>query len=169
MERIIAIPGLEDQYSVTDSGRVYSHKSRRFLRSSDNGHGYQYIMLCVDGKPFHKYIHRLVAETFVPNPDNLPEVNHKDENRANNSWNNLEWCTSKYNKNYGGRARKFGISRGKAVHCIETGDVFFSVREAARQFDISASSIAACCTGYRNTQTAGGYHWEYQKPLEGIR
>lgn len=159
---MMEIPGLEGQYSVTDNGRVYSHKSKKFLRPIDNGHGYKDVILCSGGKPFHKYIHRLVAEAFVPNPDNLPEVNHKDENPGNNAWSNLEWCTSKYNKNYGGRARKFGISRGKPVRCIETGDVFFSTGEASRQIGIAVSSIAAACTGYRNVQTAGGYHWKYE-------
>ena len=161
MERMIPMPGYEGRYSVTESGQVYSHKSNKFIKAHDNGHGYMEVCLCVDGKPFHKYVHRIVAEAFVLNPDNLPEVNHKDENRANNHAGNLEWCTAKYNKNYGGRAKKFSISRGTPVMCVETNQVFHGIREAARATGLNASSIAACCTGYRNTKTTGGFRWKY--------
>ena len=65
-------------------------------------------------KKRHKWrIHRLVAETFIPNPDNLPEVNHKDENKLNNEASNLEWCTHKYNSNYGSRPRRIGEFHSK--------------------------------------------------------
>ena len=73
--------------------------------------GYLQVELRDDyGKRKIKKVHRLVAETFIPNPDNLPEVNHKDENKQNPSVSNLEWCTSKYNSNYGIRKERIGFS-----------------------------------------------------------
>lgn len=166
MEWMKQIPGLNGQYSITRDGRVYSHKSKKFLSPTDNGSGYLGLILCVDGKPFHEYIHRLVAETYIPNPQNLPEINHKDENKANNTVENLEWCTSAYNKNFGNRAKKYSVSRGKPVVCIDTGEQFHGVREAARCTGIPATCISAACTGYRGTKTAGGFHWGFVHPKE---
>ena len=98
---------LNGDYAVTIDGDVISIKSNKSLRSHDNGHGYKTVCLCIDGKPKHYYVHRLVASAFVENPNDYPEVNHIDEDRGNNRAENLEWCTSKYNKNYGRRAERF--------------------------------------------------------------
>lgn len=161
-------------YQVSNLGRVKSldrmvirHNrpdyllAGKVLKQHDNGKGYMTISLCVDGKPKTTYVHRLVAEAFIPNPNNLPEVNHKDENPENNNVSNLEWCSGKYNKNYGNRAIKYSVSRGKPVVCVETGTVYHAAREAMRQTGINATDITACCTGYRNMKIAGGYHWKY--------
>ena len=161
------IPGLEGQYSVTSHGRVYSHKTQKFLQVHDNGHGYATVCLCINGKSTHKYVHRLVAEAFIPNPACFPEVNHKDENPGNNCVQNLEWCTPKYNKNYGRRAQKFGISRGRPVICIDTGAVYHGIREAERLTHIPASCIWACCAGYKNSRSAGGLSWSYYQGPDG--
>lgn len=152
---------LDGTYLVSEAGGVYSQKAGKFLRPQDNGHGYKFVNTCVNGAKKQYYVHRLVAEAFLENPFGYPEVNHKDENPSNNAVENLEWCTAKYNKNYGSRARKFSLSRGVPVVCLETGEVFSGVREANRATGINASSISACCTGYRNTKTAGGFHWQY--------
>ena len=149
------------EYIVYDDGTVYSCKSKKNLKQNDNGHGYLTVSICISGKPRTRYVHRLIAEAFLENPNMLPEVNHKDENPGNNRLDNLEWCDSKYNKNYGRRAHKFSKSRGKAVICIETGIVYHGIREAMRQTGINASEICACCNGYRGTKQAGGYHWMY--------
>lgn len=153
------VVGYEGLYQVSDLGRV--RRNGRELSQSRNEHGYSRVSLCKNGKPKTLYVHRLVAEAFVPNPLGLPEINHKDENPSSNAASNLEWCTSGYNKNYGGRAKKFGVSRGKPVICIETGAVYHGVREAMRQTGVHASDISACCSGHRNKRSAGGYHWEY--------
>lgn len=76
-------------------------------------HGYLSIMLYKKGKPKNYKIHRLVAQAFIPNPDNLPEVNHKDEDKTNNCVDNLEWCTHKYNSNYGTRPKRIGEFHAK--------------------------------------------------------
>ena len=152
---------LNGDYAVTIDGDVISIKSNKSLRSHDNGHGYKTVCLCIDGKPKTYYVHRLVASAFVENPNDYPEVNHIDEDRGNNRAENLEWCTSKYNKNYGRRAERFGRRRGRPVVCFETGQVFYSSGDAGRNMGIRREDIHACCTGYRNTHSAGGYHWAF--------
>ena len=152
---------LNGDYAVTIDGDVISIKSNKSLRSYDNGHGYKTVCLCIDGNPKTYYVHRLVASAFVENPNDYPEVNHIDEDRGNNRAENLEWCTSKYNKNYGRRAERFGRRRGRPVVCLETGQVFYSCGDAGRNMGIRREDIHACCTGYRNTHSAGGYHWAF--------
>ena len=152
---------LNGDYAVTIDGDVISIKSNKSLRLHDNGHGYKTVCLCIDGKPKTYYVHRLVASAFVENPNDYPEVNHIDEDRGNNRAENLEWCTSKYNKNYGHRAERFGRRRGRSVVCLETGQVFYSCGDAGRNMGIRREDIHACCTGYRNTHSAGGYHWAF--------
>ena len=117
--------------------------------------------LCKNNKTKTHRVHRLVAEAFIPNPKSLPQINHKDEDKSNNHVNNLEWCTSLYNINYGTRNNKAIISRGTPVKCIETNTVYPSAREAGRQTNIYASSISRCCNNEYGFKTAGGYHWEY--------
>lgn len=95
------IPGYEGLYAVTSCGRVWGHKLKHWLKLTDNGKGYKFVQLTDGHRHYkHEYIHRLVAITYLLNPNNLPEVNHKDFNRGNNCVNNLEWCDRKYNCNY---------------------------------------------------------------------
>lgn len=102
-------------------------------------------------KPRKYYsIHRLVAEAYLDNPDNLPCVNHKDENRSNNSVNNLEWCTLEYNTKY---------SSCKKIRCIETGEIFESMSDCAKAFDIGVSALS--CYFKRNGKTCKGHTFEY--------
>ncbi len=95
-------------YCVSTDGEVYSAKGEglRKLKQYPKTHGYLYVTLFRDGKRYYPRVHRLVAEAFIPNPDNLPEVNHKDEDKTNNFASNLEWCTSHDNKVYGSRREK---------------------------------------------------------------
>jgi len=93
------IPNYEGLYSIDINGNVYSHITGKFLKANANHGGYLMVDLYKNGKVKKKVIHRLVAETFIPNPDNLPEVDHLDTNRRNNNANNLKWCTRKENCN----------------------------------------------------------------------
>ena len=107
------IKGYEGLYSVDEHGNVYGQHDN-LLTPYDNGYGYLIVDLHgKDGSKKHRKVHRLIAETLLPNPLYLPEVNHKDENKHNNALNNLEWCTSSYNKRYGtGRkSRSEGMKR----------------------------------------------------------
>lgn len=90
----------EGLYKISNYGRVWSIRKAKFVSQHDNGHGYLHVGLYKDGKCKNEYVHRLVALTFIPNHDNLPQVNHKDEDSQNNYVENLEWCDCKYNNNY---------------------------------------------------------------------
>lgn len=95
-------------YYVDEDGNIYSRKSGelREIKQYPKTHGYLYVVLHKNGKKYYLRVHRLIAKAFIPNPDNLPEVNHKDENKVNNRVDNLEWCTSSDNKIYGSRRKR---------------------------------------------------------------
>ena len=140
----------------------------RILRARRNKRGYLRVSLHAHSDYL---IHRLVAQAFIPNPDNLPFINHKDECPFNNCVDNLEWCTHKYNINYGTcqeRARatqqithpqQCQAATSKKVKCIETGIVYGSIKDAARKTGLWYSAISSVCLGKRNM--TGGYHWKF--------
>lgn len=112
------IPGYED-YEISNYGRVKRkcktqedilgrkcNYNEKILKPSNDKDGYLFVSLRKDKKGKSFRVHRLVASAFVPNVNNHPQVNHKDENKANNMVDNLEWCDNKYNSNYGNRSRK---------------------------------------------------------------
>lgn len=179
------IKGYENCYQVSNLGNV---RSVSRVIQSKNGHGimectfqgkilslglnkkgYLSVGLSKNGKGKTYRVHRLVAEAFIPNPMNLPQVNHKDENTANNRVENLEWCTNKYNINYGNWKKHQSEIRinhprySKRVKQIdEDGNVimiFPSISEAKRITGIS--HIGTVANGKRNT--SGGYRWEFEK------
>lgn len=103
--------------SVTyNNGQIHLHKGKLLSPGKTNKLGYLQVALCKNGSIKHKLVYRLVAEVFIPNPDNLPQVNHKDENPLNNCVDNLEWCTSEYNINYGTRTQRAIESNIKSGH-----------------------------------------------------
>lgn len=95
--------GFEGLYEISNLGKVRNHKGETLKQGikRTNCTCYKLVNLWKDGRYYKKYVHRLIAEAFIPNPDNLPMVNHKDEDGTNNSIDNLEWCTREYNVNYG--------------------------------------------------------------------
>ena len=104
------------KYEVSNHGRVKSlnyrgHGEIRILKPRSDKNGYLTVALCKDGKVTAFKIHRLVSTAFIPNPDNLPVVNHIDEDKTNNHVENLEWCTQKYNNDYGTRVKRAANSR----------------------------------------------------------
>lgn len=164
-----AIKGYEGLYEVSNFGNVRSLARKVYRRFSwvmlkgktlkpANIKGYRKVVLCKNGKSKLCAIHRLVAEAFIPNPSNLPQVNHKDENKANNTVSNLEWCTHSYNMNYGTILDKKISKQGYKIRCVETGEVFQSIREAAKAVNSTHQNISACLRG--KTKTAKKYHWE---------
>lgn len=103
-------------YFISDRGRVLSlwHGRLRALSPYIVAGGYLMVKLVADDKSQHqRYVHRLVAQAFIENPDNLPEINHKDENKANNSLENLEWCSRLYNMRYGTWATRATLTKQK--------------------------------------------------------
>lgn len=153
------IKGYEGLYAITSCGKVWSYRSKKFLKSCKQSTEYLAVTLCKDGTRKSYTIHRLVAEAYLPNPNNLPQVNHKDENKTHNYINNLEWCDNTYNVNYGTHNKRVGRARSKTVICVETNIVYYSPTEVEQTLGIDASSIHKCCKGKRHT--AGGYHWRY--------
>lgn len=132
----------------------------RVLKQKDNGHGYMFVQFCPNGKHVHLYVHRMVATCFIPNPNNLPEVNHKDNDPTNNVVSNLEWCDRQYNSDY---KKNFGTSStevlGRLVFAVnlKTGKIlcFKSQNQAARQLRVNHGDINSVIKG--KLRQAGGY------------
>ena len=151
--------GFEGLYEVSNLGQIRSMPRRGTRGGIMSGHadakGYINITLRKDGQQFTQKLHRLIAITFIPNPDNLPDINHKDEDKRNNRVDNLEWCSAKYNNGYGTRT----LRCGKPVVCVETGKRYDGAKWAANELNLDPSSITKCV---KNPQsTCGGYHWRY--------
>lgn len=159
--------GFDILYEVSNFGRLRTkHHGKlgyldkyRYIELRENNHGYMNACLKGTQKKQTVYIHRLVAQAFVPNPNGYNEVNHKDENKKNNKSENLEWCEHIYNCNYGTRNTRTATKRSKAIRCIETGIVYESVHKAAEVFDVGVSAIGNCLKG--RSKTCAGYTWEY--------
>ena len=160
------VEGYEGLYQVSDKRRVKSLNYNRtgkegILNPRENSRGYLHVILCKDGKHKNYLVHRLAAQAFIPNPENLPEVNHIDENPSNNYLDNLEWCSSKYNCNFGTRNKRVSKSNSISVMCVETGEVFSSTKEAQEKTGINAKNIGKCARQDKRRHTARQYHWEY--------
>lgn len=108
------VKNYEGLYQISNLGRVksmskfagFSYRKERMLKTSLDKDGYVKVTLCKNNRTRFSSIHRLLAECFIPNPNNYPQINHKDENKQNNDLSNLEWCTCKYNINYGTRTKR---------------------------------------------------------------
>ncbi len=123
-----------DGYLISNFGRVWSDKQKkRFMKPHDTGRYYM-VGLYIKNKAYQKSVHRLVAEAFIPNPNNYPQVNHKDEVKTNNRADNLEWCTSKYNNNYG-TAKQRSSEKQKGVP--KTEEQKKKIREKRKLQDMS--------------------------------
>lgn len=153
-----------DNYEISNLGRIRNIKRNKCLALSLNN-GYCQTNLYKDGKKYPRKVHRLVAQAFIPNPDNLPEVNHINENRADNRVENLEWCDRTYNNNYGNRIEKFIKSVSKPVLQFTLDGIFveefLNAKEASIKTNIVKSNICRCCNGKR--LSAGNFKWEYKQ------
>lgn len=150
------IPGLPGYYQVSDKGRVATLKHGfRIYRPEKTKTGYYQVK--IERKRYK--IHRLVALAFIPNPDGLPQINHKNEIKTDNRADNLEWCTGKYNVNYGTAIERRSKKRGKPVLCIETGNVFESCKAAGREMNLDFSHISKCCRGVLSHHK--NFHFEF--------
>lgn len=155
-------------YQISNLGRVKSLNYNRsgeekILKSCTNDYGYYQVSLSRNGKNKTCKIHRLVAEAFIPNPNNLPQVNHKDEDKNNNTPNNLEWCTAKYNSNYGKRITRMKDKLKRVIlQFTKDGKLikkWDSIIDVQNELGIKQSNICKCLNGKINS--IGGYKWKY--------
>lgn len=171
------IPEYEGLYQVSNLGRIksverkvdkYHHVKERILKPSLSK-GYYKLNLSKDFKNKTIYVHKLVAKTFIDNIKNYPCVNHKNENKLDNSVDNLEWCTHLYNVHYGTAIKRMSekqknskLSSKPVKSYNKDGEVvecYPSIMEAHRKTNIKPANIIQCCKGQR--KTAGGYVWRY--------
>lgn len=146
------IPEFEQLYAVTSDGRVYSFRSKKFLSPRSNPQGYLFVALCDRGRRQDRAIHRLVAEAFIPNPLHLPEVNHLDFNKANNTRANLEWSSSQDNSRHAEKSGRRPHPRGSnhyrarlteadVRHIRELAERSISQERLAEIYGVSRSAI----------------------------
>ena len=167
------VKGYEGLYQVSNFGRLMNLNFRgtgknKFMKPSKNSKGYFQVHLSKNGKRKMCKVHRLVAEAFIPNPNNLTEINHIDEDKTNNRVENLEYCTHEYNCNYGTRNKRVSktLTNGKCSKIVlqysldgEFIREWPSTRECERN-GYYHGYIAACCRGEYNS--AYGYIWRYK-------
>ena len=175
------IAGYEGRYEVSNLGRIKSlahdveqlnkygtvsitHRKERIIIARCNYHGYPYVTLWYGIRKKSYSVHHLVATAFLPNPDNLPCVNHKDEDKTNNHVENLEWCNHKYNNCYGTRLSRIIDKNKRPVAKYDTDGrliaTYPGVKDAAKDSTVSWQMISACLTR-PNIRTAGGYIYKY--------
>ena len=174
------VVGYEGLYQVSNFGRIKSlprtlfvynecgkkigkrKTQEKILKIQKDKYGYSRICLSLNGKKL-KQVHRLVAEAFIPNPHNLSEVNHKDENKSNNKVENLEWCTRLYNSRFGTIIDRIKEKQYVPVAQYTPDGVYLktwkSVGYASKCLNVSRGNISSCCL--KNRKTAGGYVWKY--------
>lgn len=164
-------------YMVSNMGRVKSlnyHRTdkEKILKQEIIKNGYCRVALCKEGKQKKYLVHCLVCTAFLPNPDNLPQVNHKDENKQNNCASNLEYCNAKYNSNYGTKPERISKAlKGKPnivlsksiLQLSKSGNIILrkwdSARQVEKELGINHSNIIQCLKG--KYKTCGGYKWMY--------
>jgi hypothetical protein len=176
------IVGYEGYYQVSSCGRVRSvdrkiktgrgyiscHVKGKIMKIKVHRTGYLEVSLSINGKSKTHKVHRLVSAAFIPNPQNHKEVNHKDENKANNNVDNLEWCTSKYNANYGERNRKSALARSKGIVQIDARGIavakYDSLTNAGKSVGGNAQGVFLCANNI--IKKYKGYIWKYKEDYE---
>lgn len=166
-------------YSISSCGRLRNDKTGKILKGGLDKYGYPQTVLCVKGKHFTRKIHKLVAMSFIPNPNNKPQINHIDGNKENNNVENLEWATAQENSDHfweyldcaehREKLRKTHQGKGilsenpnaKAVIRIEDGKEYSTIKEASLDVGTSYHHIGEVCKNIR--KTAGGYHWKFKE------
>lgn len=153
-----------ENYEISNLGRVRNKKTGRILKPGKTRKGYLRVGLWKNGIKKLISVHRLAALAFLSNPNNYPEINHKDEDKTNNTVDNLEWCTREYNNNYGTRTQRFIEKKNKPVLQFDRLGNFIkewaSATKVYEELGVHQGNISLCCSG--NRSSAGGYVWRYK-------
>jgi len=159
------IVGYEGLYKVSNLGNIVSTYTGNLMKLGTGARGYLIVGMTKNKKQTTHTVHRLVAIAFIPNPNNYPQVNHKDEVKTNNMADNLEWCTGIYNMHHGKTIERASAGRCKKVNQYTLDGTFVrtweSLKSAGQFLGIFPSHISRCCTG--ELRQTGGYKWEYSK------
>ena len=166
------ILGYEGHYQVSNLGRVKSIKfvKEKILKLSRDNDGYLKVCLYKNGEMKTYKVHRLVAKVFISNPNNLPQINHKDEDKTNNSLENLEWCDQKYNHNYGTINQRIaekhtnGKQSKPVLQLTKDGEFvreWKSASDVERNLGYSQGNITKCCRG--KYHSAYNFVWRYKQ------
>ena len=154
------IEGYEGLYQVSSWGRVKNSRTGRVLKSGKDMYGYLFVNLYKNGKRTNYKVHRLVAQAFIPNPQNKPQVNHIDEDKENNYVENLEWSTAKENNNHGEHNSRVAKANSIPIICVETGVEYISATDCAIQMGLYQQNINKVLKG--KYKTTGGYTFKYK-------
>lgn len=163
MEKIIFIDGIETHYSISDDGVIKNILTNRILKQQKTKDYYYAVAIFINGKQKHCRVHRLVAQAFIPNPNNKPYVNHKNGDRGDNRVENLEWCTPSENTQH---AVNTGLLTPRNERSVvqysldgQLIKIFDSITQAAQETNSLTEKIIMCCQKERLTHN--GYQWRY--------
>lgn len=162
MKEWFDIPGYEGLYQIRRDGTVRNAKSLKVLTGNVNSHGYIVMSLSRGGKKKDCKLHRLLALTFMPNTSDFDCINHKDENKLNNSLENLEWCTKGQNNRHAREILGVDMTAKPVCQSTMAGDfvaLWANITVAAKNVGITGPCITSCCEG--RSETAGGFVWNY--------
>lgn len=162
-----------DNYLISNCGKVINSKKNKMMKQYKDKDGYYRVALSKDNKTKCWFVHRLVANAFIPNINSLPMINHKNEIKGDNRVENLEWCTAKYNTNYGTcLERRSKTIKGKLLNRVDCSKKvkqfnidgtfikeYNSMMEASRITGVNRSNICLCCRN--KIKQAKGYIWKY--------
>ena len=159
-------------YTIREDGTIRRVKDGKAISQHTTSWGYKRVSLWANGKSKLLFVHRLVASAFVPNPNNYPQINHKDENKLNNNADNLEWCTPFYNVHYGKNSpiKQMREARRLPVVQFDKNGNFVAKYESAsaaeRETGVRQSNISKCCLHRPWFKSAGGYLWEFENSIK---
>lgn len=157
------VKDFENYYLVNDIGQIWSIRRNKMLQPKIDKYGYEAVSFSVGGRSYHRTVHRVVAQAFLPNPHNLPTVNHINEIKIDNRVTNLEWASISDNDNHGTRNERMANSKCKhpVEQILKDGRtiLYKGVKDAWRKTGINRCCIANCCKGIY--KAAGGYQWRY--------
>lgn len=144
------------KYEVSSLGRIRKISTNKLLYLKDHTAGYKQVIIQEANKKYYLYVHRLVAEAFIDNPNDYPYINHKDEDKSNNSVENLEWCTPKYNANYGTCKERIGKAHHKKVKQYTKDGRFIKEWDSYSEVEQALGMTQGDISKYINSE----FHWE---------